>query len=547
MDREQLKAALREIEMHAAGAENSAASARDIARRIFGALKEKPDPVEPPVVEPGPTGIGVGSNNGVITINLPPESRASLAQNDWIKSPFIELFRTEAGGVQETVVVLHNGNPQGNGAIRIQKLEIRTHGGRSIFDWQGPVTIEPGGMLVVRDYRVVKGRDLGEANAQCRFWGKALEGVSVAPSIIAGAKASDLHALDALLFDEHKRQVANPVTVGPYDVMWDEEGARGGGQGIEPYRFDWRRWFTGARALAALEMYRVANRTSRCMTDESGAFTWDRTVTHESTGSIMPAAFNWTPDDEVEAELKSWKNIDGQHFIRAYLAALFVAKETRHPFALWYLDMLANWQEAVQLGTAGDEASSQFQWSLLKKVSAFRGPNRHCGRALAHEFRFWFEYKRLNPAEGRADRISSAFMQLLLNSANENGVPLSMKASAITAHQSLSSWAGDQAAQAFELQLVLLAMEDSGYRPLVGIADKLHDFLGPKPPYVYNWTKGEASGKAVPYLELATHGHYDGSLDDLLKVSIERMRSQGPEANGANPLNYLNPRRGIVS
>ncbi len=97
------------------------------------------------------------------------------------------------------------------------------------------------------------------------------------------------------------------------------------------------------------------------------------------------------------------------------------------------------------------------------------------------------------------------------------------------------------------MQLLALAFEDSRSRDLNRAAAKLRAHLTDSPAYGYNLETGEKRGKAHPYLNLATHGVGFESMDELRKVSAERIEASGPEGGGAVPVNSLNPRRGIVS
>lgn len=556
MDREQLKAALREIETHTAEAEKAAASARNVAWRLGRELRKTPEP-EPPVVEPEPVSDGMGgwiTDDGGFFMQLGSSARNS--DDCWWprggeQRLFIEQFITEAGGVVETVCVLHNGNPQGKGAIRIPKLEIKTHDGRDIFGWQGPVPIEPGMPGAVVDYRALPGSGLEHASRAAlheAFWAGLASEDPPLPGWMTREHARDL---TGLLHSELEKQIANPVTVGPWEVLWDEEGARGGGQGIEPHRFEWRKHFAPGIALAALEMYRVANRTSRCMTDASGAFTWDRDTAYTMAQQFtahdwMPPAFQWEPETATERKMRSYFDFDGEHFIRAYSAALFIAKETRHPFAIWYLDMLANYQEAVHLGTAGDKDTNPAWWSLKRKYADAHGPNEHCGRSLAHEFRFRDEWLKLHGRDREQDPVWSMMRALLLESCDSNGNPFAASA-AIFTNANFNGWSEQKCSQGFEMQLLALAMEDSGDRALMERASWLRDYLTKSPAYAYNLETGEKRGKALPFFELSTHGEFPGGMDALLKLAKDRIESGGVDGGGRNPLNYLNPRRGSVS
>ena len=487
------------------------------------------EPGEPPVEPESDAQFGFTYSSEEICIKLPSVARGSLPPH-YAEHPFIEHFRTEAGGVVETVCVLHNGAPEGRGAIRIPRLEIKTHDGREILNYSGPVTIPPGRMLVVTDYKVPNpnGRPFAFEWMES-FWGH-----------YAGSRSNgvDPQLASALLRELSKRH-SNPTTIGPYDMWWDAEGYGHGGQGIEPDRFEWRRCPAGY-ALAALEMYRTANRMGRCMTDESGAFTYDEGTAYTNVASIMPKAFDWTPQGETEEALRRWKNIDGQHFIRAYLAALWLYKETKHPFAGWYLDMLANWMYACHLNPAGDDEPAQDYWSLARKFREFDGPNRHGGRQGAHELRFANEYENLRRGNTtKAEDLATQYAQFFFYSADNNGAPFAAKASAFTSSNFPARWGEAKSAQAFELQLALLAMEDTGDADLGSAANKLRDFLTASPPYSFNWETGEKLGKAHPFLEVSTHGVFPGGADALLKMAKERIASQGPEASGANPLNAV--------
>jgi hypothetical protein len=537
MNREQIRDGLARIASEAHTAQQSAQRAYDMTRRMEKELAEEWEEPEVPEPEPEEPARGILLTvlweTKAIRINLPKEARASRvggpAADPWEEAfPFIEHFRTEAGGVTETICVLHNGNPQGNGAIRIPRLEIKTHDGREILNYDGPVTIPPGQMLVVTDYMVPNpsGRPFAFEWMES-FWAHLTD---------SRRNGVDLQLASGLLRELSKR-CGNPTTIGPYEMWWDAEGYGHGGQGIEPDRFEWRRCPAGY-ALAALEMYGTANRMGRCMTDESGAFTFDPDTAYTNVASIMPKAFDWTPQDETEREQARWKRIDGQHFIRAYLAALWLFKETRHPFAGWYLDMLANWMYACHLGTAGDDEKAQDYWSLTRKIAEFTGPNRHGGRQGAHELRFVCEYARLFPT-ARATAVADLYKTFFDKSCGYAGEPFAAKASAFTSSNFPARWGEAKSAQAFELQLALLAMEDSGDPRLRRRADKLRAFLTEDPPYSYNWETGEKLGKAHPFLEVSTHGVFPGGADALLKMAKERIASQGPEASGANPLNAV--------
>lgn len=549
MEREQVRDALARIAGEAHEAQQGAQRAYDMARRLEKSLAV---PFEEPEVEPEPepdqpTGgilVTVFFHTKAIRIDLPREARASRvggeAADPWEEMyPFVEHFRTEAGGVVETVCVLHNGNPQGKGAIRIPKLEIKTHDGRDIFDWQGPVTIEPGGMLCTRDYKgnTRATANLSQAELQRRFWHALPYNIKPFPAIDGD--------LSYLLDVELEKQLANPVTVGPYDVAWGSRGDEVGGAGTEPDWFEWRRCPAGY-ALAALEMYRVANRTSRCMTDADGAFTWDRDTAYTSVGDFMPDAFKWEPRDETERAMQAYKNHDGQHFFRAYRAAMALARETQHPFALWYLQMLANFQQAAHLGTAGDDATSGW-WSLEKKRASVNGPNIFCGRQGVHEARFANEYEALFDEDDEADALAGRYRELFRASLNRHGVPFVMPTSAIVSKDAPQAWGDDPAAQVFEWQLAILMFEDSGDPTLERAAKKLAAYIGPHPPYCKNVKTGQGSGTANPYLNLATHGVGFASEADMWKVTKDRVESGGPEAGGAVPANSFRPRRGIVS
>lgn len=573
MNRQQIRDVLGQIareafasKEHAAESKQSAQRAYDMARRLERSLAlpvdeplPEPEPVELPVVEPGkPSGRvphWLATRHGHYTLLLAPDSRISRRPTNLTiarpehdgRMPFVEQFITEAGGVVETICVLHNGNPEGRGAIIIPRLEVKTHDGRSIFPWKGPVTIEPGGMLVVRDYEA-KGRSV---QVVLESLGLPLDSQSdlqrVFFSKLSGpydeAKATPQDIAEELV-RWHDREFHNPVTVGPYDVMWGSRGDEVGGAGTEPDWFEWRRCPAGY-ALAALEMYRTANRTSRCMTDDKGAFTWDNGTAYTSVGDFMPDAFKWEPRDATEQAMADYKNHDGQHFFRAYRAAMALARETKHPFAMWYLSCLANFQQAAHLGTKGDGAT-QHWWSLKKKLANVEGPNIWCGRQGVHEARFATEYARLFPKDSDARTLAAQYRKLFSKSIDENGVPFVMPTSAIVSEDAPQAWGADPAFQTFEIQLAILMFEDSGDPVLERAAKKLADYIGPFPPYVKNVKTGAGSGKANPYMNLATHGVGFATGADMWKVTKERLASGGPESGGAVPANSFRPRRGIA-
>jgi hypothetical protein len=496
---------------------------------------------EPPVVEPGPTddiGVTMPGGRGTLQVELADATRQSggadllgLAIEHRV---FIEHFRTEAEDVTETIVILHNGNPEGRGAINIPHLTVKTHDGRTIFDGAN-VVIPPGGMFVVGDYG---GASFIEGDAARLFW-RNYNLVGYDPWA-DNALWPWLSKLDALY-----------PKVNGVRMAWDPEGARGGGQGIEPYRFEWRKCPAGF-ALAMQELIGVANRTTRCMTDAEGRFAWDRTqpytdVQEAFVNQWMPDAFKWNPHTKAEFARAEWKNIDGQHAIRAWSAAMFLARETKHPFALWFLEMYENWMDAVHLSDALDGDENPAWWSLFKKRNGALGPNEHCGRTLAHLLRFEGGLGWLNPAR-RATDTSRVMIDLLSRSFDANGNPHAAKAE-IFSNENFDEWKqrdkNTRCTQGFEMQLMALALEDCGRR-FENEAANLRAHLTDSPAYAYNLETGEKRGHAHPFFELSTHGKFDGDMDALRKISAGRIEAGGPEAGGANPINYLNPRRGIA-
>ncbi len=526
----------------------------------------EPTPSEPTPPEPTPPfefpqAISVDATRGGLLIEIQDGASGAYPEvadvrGTGLRSPFVRTFVTEAGGVRETVVVLHNGNPRGLGMLRIPKLSVVARNAlitRELNDWPGEIPIEPGGMLVLRDYLGLTDRtkNASEIDKMRSFWMALADrrrSTLTARQLNARPWQNDKRIRD-LLGKDLARRVLEPTLVGPYDVFWDKEGYGHGGQGICPYRFEWRRCPEGY-ALAAVEMYGVANRTNRCMTDTAGAFSFDVSKPFSTVGDFMPDDFEATPDDPVEILLRQWKNIDGQHFERAYLAALFIYRETGHEFALWYLGMLAHFQYAAHLFTGGDHLTSHW-WSLSKKIENASGPNQWGGRQGAHELRFACEWLRiaaeLVPQDNGvrhafASELREKYVELFVRSADVDGVTFSAKASNFTSKFFPKSWGVDPAAQAFELQLACLAMRDSGDSRLFSASERLADFLGVSPPYSYNWKTGERLGKANPYFELSTHNYYrDGDADELIRVAKIRMEGGGAEAGGANPLNYLAP------
>ncbi len=547
MDRTQVRDTLARIAGEAHDAQQAGQRAYDMARRLEKALAVPFE--EPPVVEPEePSGFvpyWTATRRGHYTLRLAPDSRNSGRSTNLTiarpehdgRMPFIEQFITEAGGVTETICVLHNGNPEERGAITIPRLTVNTHDGRRIFDGED-VVIPPGGMFAVGDY---KGKR-GEPDPPSVFWDH------YAHSVIGSA--DDYSWADNQLWPWLSKLDALYPKVNGARMAWDPEGARGGGQGIEPYRFEWRKCPAGF-ALAMQELIGVANRTTRCMTDADGRFTWDPAqpytdVQEAVVNQWMPDAFKWTPETPAEKARAEWKNIDGQHAIRAWSAAMFLARETRHPFALWFLDMYANWMEAVHLGEAGDADSNPAWWSISRKIDEANGPNEHCGRAAAHALRFADSLLETGHGEPGTHGVWVHYGNLLAASLGEHGNPHAAKAEVFT-NANFRVWKerskNTRCTQGFEMQLLLLAFEDAGHTPLLDAAAKLRAFLTDSPAYAYNLETGEKRGKAHPYLNLATHGVGFESMDELRKVSAERIEASGPEGGGAVPANSLNPRR----
>lgn len=551
MDKEQFGAALDGIAIDLADAASANERATAKLARIKQSLEVPPvaepesEPVEPPVVEPGPTNsiyIKRYSIDGGFAVTLPAAQRASGRVAVHIAQPIasIEHFRTEAGGVTETICVLHNGNPEGRGAIHIPELEIKTHDGRVIFRWDETFDIEPGYPLVVSDY----------------YGGTMLD---FATAIAADAPTPGPQ-FDEMLHKEWERQMERTPDVGPYVMGWpaDPSGGGQGGDGIEPRWHLWRNC-PGGRALAWLEVQRTMQREGRIMTDWNGAFAWDPHTAYNADGYFMPDAF------KSASPSHKYRPHGAQHWHRAYRAATWIDQITNgtHAFTRWYLEMLANWEAACSLATAADreDINSSGWWSLTRTVEWARGegPNPKCGRAAVHRARFAFECAKRGIGGREMARVADLWEEMFLVSADATGRSFETQVRKVSdVAKDFPSWDGsERIAQSRELQLAVAMMRDSERPRLIALADTLADTLGPFPATVINYTRGISAGGTNVYYELMTHGDLSavgGSRESLLRLA----ESRSVEAGGSQPLNSCrsadlwlepdaNPRRGIVS
>lgn len=549
MDRDQIRDGLAELASQAKAAEQAAIQSQeaaqrayDIARRMERGLAE---PFDPPGEPEEPAYYGWMSKGlGGKELWLPGSQRATIPQrpmdvlDDAGMAPFAEMFRTEAGGVIETTVALHNGDPRGKGAITIPRLEIKTHNGRTIFD-QANVVIDPGQMLVVTDYQGGTIRDFAAA--------------------LAEDKPTPGEAFDKMLAEELERQLAREPDVLHYVMGWpgDPGGASQGGDGIEPYWHNWRHTPDG-RALALLEVQRTAQREFRVMTDETGAFTWDPEIAYNADGDFMPDSHKL----DLSGPLGKWRSHDAQHLARATRAAMWIDEITngRHGFTRWYLEMMANFQAACALSTAADkEGVDESNWWSLHQTIRWAweqdGPNPKCGRGMVHRSRLLF-YCANNGIGG--DEIQGAAdlaERLWFISADRQGRSFQMEASKIPEVKAEMKKPGggrakgwqdaDACAQSRELQLAVAMMRDSERPSLVSTADRLAQYLGPFPATQLNFTREDYFGGTNPYYELMTHGdttapEFGGPRtppEERRKKLLEVAATRGVEAGGSQPLN----------
>jgi hypothetical protein len=425
------------------------------------------------------------------------------------------------GGQEEVVVALCNGNPEGKGSIVLPPCKVYV-GRQLIEDFGGErLMIRPGDMKVCTHYR----------GGFMQFWEKFPNGPS------PGEQFNDM--LKAHLDQEIARQ----PDAGHYTMGWphDPQGNAGGGAGIEPFWHLWRNNKYG-RAIAALEMYRTAERQFRLMTNDIGELDWDEDQQYTTLGFFMPPAFAENPRrtdlPDYAGALYAYRGHDDQHLHRAYRAAVWLARICDHSFARWYLSVLLNFQAAAFLNSAGDQSSSGW-WSLDKRIDSTvqGGRSEHCGRGGVHQARLAHACRSLGITPVTAEALSNKWDRLFLRAADEQGRAYARVAGSVDATKDIPGWDNrDMTAQVRELQLALVMYEESENTQLYREAPRLRRWLGPYPPKIWNYTQEAGTQElADPSYALMTHGVMEhlGGKEGMLRIAATR----GVDAGGAQPLN----------
>jgi len=540
MDTNRIRDTLARISAHAYEAKHSGELAYDMARKLERDLRE-PFPDEPaPRLEPSgdiPNGAMQFDGENLYLARATREGCTFSVARGMPKIR-VEQFVTEAGSVRETVVVLHNGDPRGLGAIRLERLCILDHNSLELANY-GPVTIRPGGMLVVREY---EGRGSEQENMEA-FWG-AMAADAVWP------RGHILEAFNQKLKDKLEHDLARPHMVGPFDLYWHHSGNAPGGQGVDPYRMDWRRYPAGF-AHAALVMYRTAQRQFCCMTDDDGEFAYDPEEAYTTVIDTMPSAYDWALDlsfAPYEIDLAKWNSHDRNHSPRAYAEALFLAQHTGHLFTRWYLELLQNHATASDVLTSGDTKTSGW-WSVQRWIEELvqeygdnfgdaaqanrdahdsNWTNSACGRGGAHAARHARACQRLGIG-GRGTTLAADHWERLFEvGANEVGSSHTVWGSAST--EAPPAWNENRVHQTRNVQFGYFMAMRSDSRELRAAADKCREYLGHEPLSVWNIDQDEQLGNKQTYYGFGMTGNLEyvgGSVEAMLDLSLAREVNSG--------------------
>lgn len=540
----------------------------------------EPDPTPTPDPDPLPTGGGYDPSKPQ-HVSARNAQYAGQYHSKPIRVPsslgpdvFVKFFlhtpsgasRLDSNEVLQTICVVYNGAPRSQGDAVLRDFHAFDHTRAEMEPEHAhhPLVIPPGGMRVLTSYAGGNAHDF-------------------ARGLVAPGLPTPGPEFDALLLDHFEKQLARQPDCGPYVMGWpaDTTGASQGGDGIEPYWSEWRNCIGGV-GLAMLELTRTAQRTPRVVTDDDGEIRYDGDAQVKTAGFVMPESFRVADHAPLDGPTRhkireavpytrtlfSYKPHDGQHFHRAYRAALWIDTLTggKHAFARWYLEVLANFQAMAYLnGTTDKEGiDSSAYWSLGRTIrwvqEEAKGPNPKLGRSAVHETRFAVECAGRGIGGTRMDYVADGFVALFAASiaplAETKGRAYEVAARKIPAiKKQLDKPSGDRAfgsewesedrcAQSRELQLAVplyLKLCCSDIDPdlfeLFGDAGRdLRDYLTPNPRTILNFSRYDAAGGTNPYYGIMTHGdlsEFGGSIDKLLAVAATRS----PEAGGAQPLN----------
>jgi len=405
------------------------------------------------------------------------------------------VYRDEAGGTYKHTIAIVNGQ-ENNDFAPLQGISIRIDGGESYIhsDKWG---ILPGGIWT---------KTFWSGNPKNYF--EAKYPILKCPTWSEGKMVSHPIAL---------------ATIGPYNLYWHHLGWMYGGQGIDPNWFGWRMHATGYKR-AWDEMLATAQRNPIAYyLDEYANPGWKSSPKYSLQTIIPPAGYSYDLDCAAEwwqgvRNLAEYQRHDGQHFHRAYRAALIFKDD---PFAKDYLSWLMNHLKLAWYPDPNRDYEPSYYWTarqIKDHLEENPGPSYRLGREFAHVARLVWT---LEP--------ESEFSQLL-----EDIVKLAASGSCPSPYMTTMqpSMPGIEIAACFELHFLALAMK---LRPGLQVQyDNLMNFVGTY-PQKYITPDGRRTGDKVPF----THLMFKDLIGETLEYWLTMGSARQVDAGGSQPMNYL--------
>lgn len=407
------------------------------------------------------------------------------------------LYQTEAGGVTKRTVALMAGG-RGKGFRHLKNFTM------SGWGYQGAWGIMPGGIWTHTTYD-------GDPLVYWEARGEMLPVPEWAPE-----------------------KLAKPWSlpqIGPYETCWHPLGWFYGGQGIDPYWFDWRHCAEGyTRAFRELGATAMRNPIAFYL-DRDGHPVWHSTP-HFSLQSVAPPpGYSWDVDTAARwwpavRDLAEYQPHDGQHFCRGYRAA--IALRSVDPFAEDVAQMFLGRAKLAWAPDAARDDDPHWYWTarqIDQQLDETGKPGEYLGRQAAHVFRLVWE---MEPESEFAALLETLVLKSV---AAEPHIPYLTMTKPQHWQPAGPYVYGTPVAQCFEWQLMAVTMD---LRPALADARaELLSYMGTNPLKI-GAANGRFYGSNPPYMHLFFGDLAGKTAEEWMTIASVRHIPAG----GSQPIDY---------